>query len=70
MLVKELIEELQKLDPNLIVFRSTEWRPQVLRYCGAEYLTEVVSSETGQFLYYQDVVVAEDPDPIEVCMLE
>ncbi len=69
MLVKELIEELQKLDPNLIVFRSTEWRPQELRYCGAEYLTEVVSSETGQFLYYQDVV-AEDPDPIEVCMLE
>lgn len=69
MLVKELIEELQKLDPNLIVFRSTEWRSQELRYCGAEYLTEVVSSETGQFLYYQDVV-AEDPDPIEVCMLE
>lgn len=69
MLVKELIEELQKLDPNLIIFRSTEWRPQVLRYCGAEYLTEVVSSETGQFLYYQDVV-AEDPDPIKVCMLE
>lgn len=69
MLVKELIEELQKLDHNLIVFRSTEWRAQVLRYCGAEYLTEAVSSETGQFLYYQDVV-AEDPDPIEVCMLE
>ena len=69
MLVKELIEELQKLDPNLIVFRSTGWRSQELRYCGAEYLTEVVSSETGQFLYYQDVV-AEDPDPIEVCMLE
>lgn len=31
MLVKELIEELQKLDPNLIVFRSTEWHPQELR---------------------------------------
>lgn len=68
MLVKELIEELQKLNPNLPVFKTTEWRPDTLRACWSEYLTEVVSSETGQFLYYQDVV-PEDPDPIEVCML-